>query len=162
MSEIKTIKGKVLFGCVPMYNRTFGENGLVDIEMKIDEGKYEVICRLSEITEEHASLLVDRYNNCAYRDYDHVKSFMPDNDDMDICLTAKESLFSLFKVNDCLTKQMALDGSYYHAYIFDEVGQTKQQDVILRWEENNEGLERKVFAKPIEELPDDYLLIIKQ
>lgn len=162
---MEIIKGNVSFGCVPMYNKTFGENGLVDIEMAIDEGKYEVICRLSETTEKQASLLVDYMDGVGYCRYTSDGQIEPASLNWKFGLkTAKESLFSLLKANGCETKDMIKAGIYYHAHIFDEAGCTKQTDVTLRWKAAKDSLESKkiCFAKPISEYPDDYLLIIKQ
>lgn len=143
---IKTIKGKVLFGCVPMYNRTFGENGLVDIEMKIDEGKYEVICRLSEITEEHASLLVESVEHeylCGGTSIDY-KEYFGSMAGIYSFNTAKKSLLNLLEGNGCWVKgiQREVQKNDF-CYFFDQ-----------------DRLRRDIEA--YENAADDYLLIIKQ
>ncbi|MHB8871832.1 MAG: hypothetical protein ACYC5G_05250, partial [Candidatus Doudnabacteria bacterium] len=74
--------------------------------------------------------------------------------------TAKESLVSLLKANDCETKDMILNGNYYHAYFqLDEIGHTVQRDITLRWEENKDSVKKSVYVKPIDDYPDDFLIV---
>lgn len=89
MSEIKTIKGKVEFLCMPITHKPIG---VVDC-VQYPSDLYEQF-KLSTITESQASLLV----NLTWNSNEEIKY-----------KTAKESLFSLLKANGCWTSDMKME-----------------------------------------------------
>lgn len=102
MSEIKTIKGKVDFLIVPESDIRFPIKDLIGSKITLIDNRKKYVFskddmfRLSTITEEQASLLVDRYFDKynAYKNY--TSTSVVGNWS---CETAKESLFSLLRAN---------------------------------------------------------------
>ena len=133
MSEIKTIKGKCDFLCVPLTDKT--KSFASDLRSNSDLIEKWFI--LSAITEENASLLVDCETKSKGRR-------MGSTQHGSYTKTAKESLFSLLKANDCWIKEW-LNMPKYEEY---------------KWLADSFNFIRDMDK--YRAMPDDYLLIIKQ
>ena len=139
---MKTIKGKVLFLCVPIIGDQVSDEYYSEWLTMVTKQELGESFRLSTITEEHASLLVDYDNDDNYKDYTVARSCFQ-------LKTAKESLFSLLKANGCWIKGWMDEPNIneFKSIPFCESGECSAYfDVVSEYNKT----------------PDDYLLIIKQ
>lgn len=135
MSEIKTIKGKVEFKVAPYTNFE------LDVWNYLTDNDPINGIKLSEVTEQQAESLVERfYWDGSFRDYSHE----PKEAIKGGIATAKESLFSLLKVNGCETKD------------------TKVSPHKMDYDYRQKFSSKQEAIDDYNATPDDYLLIMKQ
>lgn len=101
---MKTIQGRVLFGVIPIYNNGLSVSAFKQAhDLLLSDVKIYGSFRLSEITEQQASELVDV--SMFYMGFFKNYTIPESRHRSDQCKTAKDSLISLLKANDCWIKE---------------------------------------------------------